>query len=175
MLFRSAKGALWLDPDKTSPYEFYQYFRNVEDAKTAECLKLLTFVELDEIQSLTAHNDERMNAAKERLAYEVTALVHGKEAAEAAQNQARAAFGGSESDMQTLELDLTADSPIVDIMTAAKVAASKSEARRLIEGGGVRLGDVKAAAAYDTPESLGVGKVFVLHKGKKVRVKISLK
>lgn len=172
---KTAKGALWLDPDKTSPYEFYQYFRNVEDAKTAECLKLLTFVELDEIQSLTAHNDERMNAAKERLAYEVTALVHGKEAAEAAQNQARAAFGGSESDMQTLELDLTADSPVVDIMTAAKVAASKSEARRLIEGGGVRLGDVKAAAAYDTPESLGVGKVFVLHKGKKVRVKISLK
>lgn len=172
---KTAKGALWLDPEKTSPYEFYQYFRNVEDVKTAECLRLLTFLELDEINELTAHNDERMNKAKERLAYEVTKLVHGKDEAEKAQAQARAAFGGNEAEMQIIELSLPVTTTVVDIMTAAGVASSKSEARRLIDGGGVRLSAVKAGSPSDTPESLGVGKSFVLHKGKKVHVRIELK
>lgn len=172
---KTAKGALWLDPEKTTPYEFYQYFRNVEDVKTAECLRLLTFLELDEIDALTAHNDERMNKAKERLAYEVTKLVHGEAEAEKAQAQARAAFGGNEAEMQIIELSLPVTTTVVDIMTAAGVASSKSEARRLIDGGGVRLGAVKAGTPADTPESLGVGKSFVLHKGKKVHVRIELK
>ena len=100
---KTAKGALWLDENKTTPYEFYQYFRNVEDVKVEECMRLLTFMDMEEIKELTAHNDERMNAAKERLAFEVTKLVHGEEKAIAAQKQARAAFGaGSEEDMLTV-------------------------------------------------------------------------
>ena len=172
---KTAKGALWLDKDKTSPYEFYQYFRNVEDVKVEECLKLLTFVELGEIRELTKYKDERINAAKERLAFEVTKLVHGEQEAVAAQARARAAFGGSADELPTLNLDLDENASVVDIMTAAKVAASKSEARRLIEGGGVKLDEIKVGGVSDTPKSVGAGKVFVLHKGKKVRVKISLK
>ncbi len=172
---KTAKGALWLDKDKTSPYEFYQYFRNVEDVKVEECLKLLTFVELDEIRELTKHKDERINAAKERLAFEVTKLVHGEQEAVAAQARARAAFGGSADELPTLNLDLDENASVVDIMTAAKVAASKSEARRLIEGGGVKLDEIKVGGVSDTPKSVGAGKTFVLHKGKKVHVKIALK
>ncbi len=172
---KTAKGALWLDKDKTSPYEFYQYFRNVEDVKVEECLKLLTFVELGEIRELTKHKDERINAAKERLAFEVTKLVHGEQEAVAAQARARAAFGGSADELPTLNLDLDENASVVDIMTAAKVAASKSEARRLIEGGGVKLDEIKVGGVSDTPKSVGAGKTFVLHKGKKVHVKIALK
>lgn len=95
---KTAKGALWLDENKTSPYEFYQYFRNVEDVKVNECMRLLTFMELEEIETLTKHMDERMNAAKERLAFEVTRLVHGEEKALEAQRQARAAFGGGSAE-----------------------------------------------------------------------------
>lgn len=172
---KTAKGALWLDKDKTSPYEFYQYFRNVEDVKVEECLKLLTFVELGEIRELTKHKDERINAAKERLAFEVTKLVHGEQEAVAAQARARAAFGGSADELPTLNLDLDENASVVDIMTTAKVAASKSEARRLIEGGGVKLDEIKVGGVSDTPKSVGAGKTFVLHKGKKVHVKIALK
>ncbi len=172
---KTAKGALWLDKDKTSPYEFYQYFRNVEDVKVEECLKLLTFVELGEIRELTKHKDERINAAKERLAFEVTKLVHGEQEAVEAQARARAAFGGSADELPTLNLDLDENASVVDIMTAAKVAASKSEARRLIEGGGVKLDEIKVGGVSDTPKSVGAGKTFVLHKGKKVHVKIALK
>lgn len=172
---KTAKGALWLDKDKTSPYEFYQYFRNVEDVKVEECLKLLTFLELDEIKELTRYKDERINAAKERLAFEVTKLVHGEEEAKAAQCCARAAFGGCADEMPTLCLDLDENAFIVDIMTAAKAAASKSEARRLIEGGGVKLDEIKVGSVSDTPKSVGAGKTFVLHKGKKVHIKIALK
>lgn len=172
---KTAKGALWLDKDKTSPYEFYQYFRNVEDVKVEECLKLLTFVELGEIRELTKYKDERINAAKERLAFEVTKLVHGEQEAVAAQARARAAFGGSADELPTLNLDLDENASVVDIMTAAKVAASKSEARRLIEGGGVKLDEIKVGGVSDTPKSVGAGKTFVLHKGKKVHIKIALK
>lgn len=172
---KTAKGALWLDKDKTSPYEFYQYFRNVEDVKVEECLKLLTFLELDEIKELTRYKDERINVAKERLAFEVTKLVHGEEEAKAAQCCARAAFGGCADEMPTLCLDLDENAFIVDIMTAAKAAASKSEARRLIEGGGVKLDEIKVGSVSDTPKSVGAGKTFVLHKGKKVHIKIALK
>ncbi|MBQ7236970.1 MAG: tyrosine--tRNA ligase, partial [Clostridia bacterium] len=103
---KTQKGALWLDENKCSVYDFYQYFRNVEDVKVEECMRLLTFMEMDEIKELTKYNDERMNAAKERLAFEVTKLVHGEEKALAAQKQARAAFGGGNSDdMPTVEVE----------------------------------------------------------------------
>lgn len=172
---KTAKGALWLDAEKTSPYEFYQYFRNVEDAKVEECLKLLTFMDLKEIKQLTQYRDERMNEAKKRLAFEVTKLVHGEQAAVKAQNEAAAAFGGNADDLPPVQVDADENTPIVDIMTLSKVAASKSEARRLIDGGGVKVNETKVADVSDTPKSLGAGSSFILHKGKKVHIKIALK
>lgn len=172
---KTQKGALWLDPDKTSPYDFYQYFRNVEDVKVEECLKLLTFMELDEIAELVKYKDERINAAKARLAYEVTKLVHGKEEAEKARKQAEAAFSNNADDMPRIEISACADITLVDAMALAKVAASKSEARRLIEGGGVRVGEVKASDVNAKLSDFGVKDEFVLHKGKKVHVKVVLK
>ncbi len=169
---KTAKGALWLDENKTSPYDFYQYFRNVEDVKVAECMRLLTFMDLEEIAELTAHNDERMNAAKERLAFEVTKLVHGEEKALAAQKQARGAFGGNEEDMPSVEVEKTNFVP--DIMVAAGIAKSKSEARTLITGGGVIINDTKLTGLTLDDETLNKGE-FILHKGKKVHVKVILK
>ncbi len=172
---KTAKGALWLDGNKTTPYEFYQYFRNVEDVKVAECMKLLTFMELDEIAELTKHCDERMNEAKKRLAYEVTKLIHGEEEAEKAQKQASGAFGGAADDMPSVTVSAPNTALVADVMTLAGVAASKSEARRLIEGGGVKIGEQKVLSATDTVNAYANGDEFILHKGKKVHLRIELK
>lgn len=171
---KTAKGALWLDENKTTPYDFYQYFRNVEDCKVAECMRLLTFMELDEIEELTKYNDERINAAKERLAFEVTKLVHGEEKAELARRQAKSAFGGSEEDMPTCEVEKTDFIP--DVMVACGAAKSKGEARKLIEGGGVILNDYRLSSGELTlPKELFDSNEFILHKGKKFHVKVILK
>ncbi len=172
---KTQKGALWLDPNKTSPYEFYQYFRNVEDVKVEECLKLLTFLELDEIAELTKYKDERINVAKARLAYEVTKLVHGEEEAEKAKKQAEGAFKNDIDSMPSVTVEADLNTPVVDVMVLAGVAASKSEARRLVEGGGVKVGETKVADVKTTLKDLNVAKEFVLHKGKKVHVKVELK
>lgn len=172
---KTAKGALWLDENKTTPYEFYQYFRNVEDVKVEECMRLLTFMDMEEIKELTAHNDERMNAAKERLAFEVTKLVHGEEKAIAAQKQARAAFGaGSEEDMLTV--NVSKDTALVsELLVFAGFAKSKGEAKRLIEGGGVSIGETKITDAFsEIPAEYKNNGEFILHKGKKSHVKIIL-
>ena len=172
---KTAKGALWLDENKTTPYEFYQYFRNVEDVKVEECMRLLTFLDMEEIKELTAHNDERMNAAKERLAFEVTKLVHGEEKAIAAQKQARAAFGaGSEEDMLTV--NVSKDTALVsELLVSAGFAKSKGEAKRLIEGGGVSIGETKVTDAFsEIPAEYKNKGEFILHKGKKSHVKIIL-
>ena len=172
---KTAKGAVWLDENKTSPYEFYQYWRNVDDADVEKCLKLLTFLPLDEIAALCAHKDERINAAKETLAYELTKMVHGQEKADDAQAKARAAFGGDAENMPVAEI--AADTATVcDALVACKAAKSKSEARRLIEGGGVRIDedkvdDVNAAI----PAAAKQKGEFVLHKGKKVHIRVILK
>ena len=168
---KTAKGALWLDENKTSPYDFYQYFRNVEDVKVAECMRLLTFMDLDEIAELTRYNDERMNAAKERLAFEVTKLVHGEEKALEAQKQAKGAFGGNAEDMPSVEVAKTNFVP--DVMVAAGVAKSKSDARTLIAGGGVFINDEKLTGLTLPDEVLEKGE-FILHKGKKVHIKVTL-
>ena len=172
---KTQKGALWLDENKCPVYDFYQYFRNVEDCKVAECMRLLTFMDMEEIADLTAYNDERINAAKERLAYEVTKLVHGEEKAEECRRQAKAAFSGDESNMPTFEIPATTTF-IPEILTLVKAAPSKGEARRLIEGGAVSVGDKKITAADMTlPCDIVEKGEFVLHKGKKFHVKVVLK
>lgn len=173
---KTQKGALWLDENKCSVYDFYQYFRNVEDVKVAECMKLLTFMDLDEIEELTKYNDERMNSAKERLAFEVTKLVHGEEKAKAAERQAKAAFGGgSTEDMPSVEIDKSTEM-VADILVITGICASKGEAKRLIAGGAVSLDDTKITDQFAKigAEFIEKGE-FILHKGKKTHVRVILK
>lgn len=170
---KTQAGALWLDRNKTTPYEFYQYWRNVDDADVEKCLKLLTFLPLDEIEELVCHKDERINKAKERLAYEVTKIVHSESDAEEAQRQARAAFSGDESNMPTAVIPqgmLT----VADILVSTKVAGSKSEAKRLIQDNAVSINDRKISGfdAKITEQEAESG--FVLHKGKKVHIKVTV-
>lgn len=172
---KTAKGAVWLDENKTSPYEFYQYWRNVDDADVEKCLKLLTFLPLEEIAELCAHQDERINAAKERLAMELTKMVHGEEKAEDAAKQAKAAFGGDAENMPSVEIPADTES-VCDAMVLANAAKSKSEARRLIEGGGVRIDDEKISDVNaQIPRNAREKGEFVLHKGKKVHIRILMK
>lgn len=171
---KTAKGAVWLDENKTSPYEFYQYWRNTDDADVEKCLKLLTFLPLDEIANLCAHKDERINAAKETLAYELTKMVHGEEKAKAAQAQAKAAFGGDAENMPAAEIP-AGTATVADVLVAANAAKSKSEARRLIEGGGVKIDEEKIDDVNAPIPAAALAKgEFVLHKGKKVHIKIVL-
>jgi tyrosyl-tRNA synthetase len=139
-------------------------------------MRLLTFMEMDEIKTLTQYNDERMNLAKERLAFEVTKLVHGEEKALEAQKQARAAFGkGNIDDMPTVEVDSSVEL-VSDLLVACNQAKSKGEAKRLIEGGGVSIEDLKITDAFGKiPSDFAEKKEFVLHKGKKVHIKVILK
>ncbi len=170
---KTQKGALWLDEKKCSVYDFYQYFRNVEDVKVAECMRLLTFMEMDEIAELTKYNDERMNQAKERLAFEVTKLVHGEEKAIEAQKQAKAAFGGNVEDMPTFNANGLTN--VIDIIAASGVAKSKSEARRLIEGNAISVDDKKITVQeVELSDEIKKKGSFVLHKGKKVHINIIL-
>ena len=168
---KTEKGALWLDPEKTSPYEFYQYWRNIDDADVENCMKLLTFMPLDEIAAMCEHKDERINAAKARLAFELTAIVHGAEEAAKAEAQSLAAFASSGGELPTATVPEGVNN-IVDIMCAVKAAKSKSEARQLISGGGVKVGEEKITS-FDTcftEEQLKEG--IILHKGKKMHVKV---
>ncbi len=173
---KTQKGAVWLDENKCSVYDFYQYFRNVEDVKVEECMRLLTFMDMDEIKELTKYQDERMNVAKERLAFEVTKLVHGEEKALEAQRQAKAAFGGGNlEDMPTVEID-KATEYVSEVLVLASQAKSKGEAKRLIEGGGVSINDSKITDAFALiPDSVKENGEFIIHKGKKVHIKIILK
>ena len=166
---KTAKGAVWLDENKTTPYEFYQYWRNIADDDVEKCMKLLTFLPLDEITELCAHRDERINKAKEVLAYELTKEVHGEEKAKLAESQAKAAFGGGNAELLTKEV--TDVATVVDAMVATGVAKSKGEARRLIEQGGVSVDETKVT----DPNMPIPAAEFVLHKGKKVHLKVIVK
>ncbi len=163
---KTAKGAVWLDENKTTPYEFYQYWRNTADEDVEKCMMLLTFLPVEQIKELCAHRDERINKAKEVLAFELTKEVHGEEAARLAESQAKAAFGGGAAELLTKEGEGVAT--VVDAMVAAGIAKSKGEARRLIEQGGVSVDETKVTDANMPIPA----KEFVLHKGKKVHLKI---
>lgn len=169
---KTRAGAIWLDADKTSPYEFFQYFRNVDDTDVETCLKLLTFLSLDEIRALCEFRDERINAAKERLAYETTKEVHGKDAADTALSQARSAFGGNCEEIPRIELD-TDERNILALLCLTGLAKSKSDARRLIDGGGVRIDDAPVRDYGRDVSDAERENGFVLRKGKKTHFRIT--
>lgn len=143
---KTEKGALWLDAEKTSPYEFYQYWRNVDDADVEKCLALLTFLPMDEVRRLGALKDKDINIAKKTLAFEVTKLIHGQEEAEKAADAAAALFGGTGNldNAPTVSIGGEAvGTKLLDILASTGIVASKSEGRRLIQQGGLYLGDTK--------------------------------
>ena len=177
---KTVKGALWLDPLKTSPYEFYQYWRNIEDVKVEQCLGLLTFLPMEEVRRLGALEGAEINKAKEVLAYEITKIVHGEEEAEKAQKAAREVFAGSgmSDHMPTFEYSREAfeAADVMQALVDSQLASTRSEARRLIEGGGVLVGDAKVSDIKSrlTDYELTDG-ALVLRKGKKKSVKVVIK
>ncbi len=168
---KTAKGAVWLDPEKTTPFEFYQYWRNVDDADVMKCLRMLTFIPLEEIDKMDEWEDSRINEKKEILAYELTNLVHGKEEADKAQTAAHALFSGSDdANMPSTELEnVPAEGMmILDLMLACKLVASKGEARRLVQQGGVTVNDEKIASADTVISYDALREGVKIRKGKKV-------
>ncbi len=171
---KTANGAVWLDPNKTTPFEFYQYWRNVDDADVMKCIRMLTFIPMDEIRAMDKWDDSRINEKKEILAFELTALVHGKDEADKARATSRSLFSGAGDDENMPTTALTADKltdgsiGILDLMVACALAASKGEARRLVQQGGVTLDGEKVTdiALTVSAEQLKAG--VKLRKGKKV-------
>ncbi len=172
---KTAGNAVWLDPNKTSPYDFYQYWRNVGDADVMKCIRMLTFLPLEQIDEMDSWTDGRINEAKEILAFELTKMVHGEEEAQKAQNAARALFAGSGDAASMPSTTLTAadftDGKIgaLTLLVKCGLAASNGEARRLIQQGGVSMGEKKMsdpAAWYEASVFSGDG--VILKKGKKV-------
>ena len=178
---KTASGAVWLDPNKTTPFEFFQYWRNVGDADVLKCIRMLTFLPLEEIEKMEAWEGSQLNEAKEILAYELTALVHGEEEANKAKEASHALFsgkGGDDSNMPTTELtqDQLTDGTIgiLDLMLACKLVSSKGEARRLIQQGGVSVNEEKVAVEERiTADQLKDS--IKIRKGKKVYHKAVLK
>lgn len=178
---KTEKGAVWLDPEKTSPYEFFQYWRNVDDGDVIKCLKLLTFVPLEEIAEMEKYTGADINKAKERLAYELTALVHSKEDADKALEAARSLFdkAASSENMPTRKLedsDFTDDSvAVIDLLIKTALAPSKGEARRLIQGGGVYVSDIKVSDVNMriSKDDFTNGEI-IIKKGKKTFFKVTI-
>lgn len=175
---KTQSGAVWLDANKTSPYEFYQYWRNVSDADVLKCIKMLTFLPLEEIKAMESWEGSQLNRAKEILAYELTNLIHGEEEAKKAEESARALFsGGNAADMPTATIthtDLRDGSiDILGLLVSASLAASRAEARRNVEQGGVTVNGEKVT---DTRKSYTPGEImagdFVLKRGKKKFCKV---
>ncbi|WP_394922436.1 tyrosine--tRNA ligase [uncultured Robinsoniella sp.] len=171
---KTMKGAVWLDPEKTSPYEFYQYWRNIEDVKVEECLGLLTFLPMDEVRRLGALEGAEINHAKDVLAFEITKIVHGEEEAKKAQDAARALFadGGKSKDMPTTvynKAELDEGKDLITLLVETKLAASRSEGRRIILQGGVSVNDVKVTEIDRkfTSADLDADGVLLIKKGKK--------
>lgn len=174
---KTAGGALWLDPEKVSPYNFYQYWRNVDDADVARMLKMVTFVDMDTIRTIETWEGAKLNEAKELLAYEVTKLVHGEEEAKKAQDAAKAVFsGGLSSDMPTREIAEEDLGNIMDVLVKAEIVPSKSEARRLITQGGLTVGDEKITdIGFAVTAASFTDKALIVKKGKKNVYKLLLK
>lgn len=171
---KTQKGAVWLDPEKTSPYDFYQYWRNVDDADVVKCMKMLTFVPLEEIAEMEKAQGSELNAVKARLAYELTAMVHGTEEAEKAKTAAEALFGGGGNLDDVPTTQLTADDfvqdgiAITDLLLRCGLCASKGEAKRLIQQGGVTVNDEKITDPFASVGTDAFQQGFaMIKKGKK--------
>ena len=171
---KTASGAVWLDPNKTSPFDFYQYWRNVEDADVLKCIRMLTFLPLEQIDAMSDWKDAQLNTAKEILAYELTKLVHGEEEAEKAQASAKALFvgGGDDANMPTTEIgaDALVDGKIgiLNLMVACGLAGSNGEARRLVQQGGVFVNDEKVPDHTFAVNEDMLREGVKIRKGKKV-------
>ena len=170
---KTAGNAVWLDPNKTSPFEFYQYWRNVDDADVMKCIRMLTFLPLEQINEMDTWKDSKINQAKEILAYELTKMVHGEEEADKAQAAAKALFvGGGDGDMPTTEIspDQLTDGQIVilSLMVACKLASSNKEARTLVTQGGVLVNDEKVPAPTFMVTEAMLKEGVKIRKGKKV-------
>ena len=178
---KTAKGAVWLDPNKTTPYEFYQYWRNVEDADVLKCIRMLTFLPLDEIDKMNGWEGAQLNEAKAILAYELTKLVHGEEEAAKAQAAAKALFGAGAdaANIPTVELsaadfaDGVAD--LLTLLVKAELVPSKSEARRAVEQGGVTVADAKVTDIKATFSVTDFADGIIIRRGKKAFKKVVIK
>ena len=171
---KTEKGAVWLDPNKTSPFEFFQYWRNIADADVMKCIRMLTFLPLEQIDEMATWEGSQLNKAKEILAFELTKLVHGEEEANKALEGARSLFGGSGSteNMPTVKVEaLDGKLGILDLLMAAKLAPSKREARNLVAGKGIAVNDV---TIEDANAQIDLSSEVILRKGKKIFVKITL-
>ncbi len=178
---KTQKGAVWLDPARTSPYEFYQYWRNIEDVKVKECLGLLTFLPMEEVNRLGAFEGAEINKAKEVLAYEITTLIHGKEEAKKAQEATKALFdgGAAKANVPQTVMDKTifeAGINMLDLLVDTKLVPSKSEGRRNVQQGGVRINDVqeKDIARLITMKDFNEDGEMMIRKGKKVHHMIKI-
>ena len=178
---KTEKGALWLDPEKTSPYEFYQYWRNVNDSDVKNCMSLLTFLPMEEVNRLCDVEGAAINEAKKVLAYEVTKLVHGEEEARNAQEATEALFGGAANNLANIPtIEITAEqmsAKVIDVLTAAKVFSSKREARQMIAQGGLTIGEavLKDAEAALSPDQFDADKSLLIRKGKKKYFRLLVK
>jgi len=177
---KTASGAVWLDPAKTSPYDFYQYWRNVEDADVLKCIRMLTFLPLEQIDEMDGWEGAQLNKAKEILAYELTALVHGQEEAARAQETAKSLFGGGANNENMPTTALTEEDftdgaiNIMDLLVKAGLTASKGEARRLVQQGGISVDDVKITDFAHNIARDAVANGIIVKKGKKVFHKVTL-
>ena len=177
---KSVNGALWLDKEKTSPYEFFQYWRNIDDADVDKCLKMITFLPIETIEEMTRWPGERINEKKEILAFEITKLVHGEDEAQKALNAARALFSGEGDDanMPTTELskeEMGEEIGLLDLLVLTKLAASKGEARRLIDQGGISLNGNKISDVNLRITKADLAEPLKIKKGKKAFHKVVLK
>ncbi len=177
---KTEKGALWLDPEKTSPYDFYQYWRNVNDSDVENCLALLTYLPMDEVHRLASLKDAAINEAKKVLAFEVTKLVHGEEEARKAQAATEALFGGGADLSNVPTLEITAEqmnAKVIDVLTAAKVFSSKREARQMIAQGGLTVKEeiLKDPEASLSADLFDADKSLLIRKGKKKYFRLLVK
>ena len=174
---KTVSGALWLDANKTSPYEFFQYWRNVDDADVDKCLKMITFLPIEQIEEMEKWPGERINEKKEILAFEITKLVHGEEEAQKALAAAKALFSGEGDDanMPTTEIELENDIGLLDLLVLTKLAASKGEARRLIDQGGISINGNKISDVNLRITRTDLSEPIKIKKGKKAFHKVVLK
>ena len=179
---KTAGNAVWLDPNKTSPYDFYQYWRNVEDNDVMKCVRMLTFLPIEQIREMDGWQGSQLNQAKEILAWELTSLVHGQEEADKAQATARALFGGGGDKASMPSTELAAEQfedgqiGVLNLLVACGLAPSKGEARRLVQQGGVSVNDEKVADVNAVlAQELFAGEGVIIKKGKKVFHRAALK